>query len=288
MRLRTFEGFDLKLLIDTGANKNYLSPRLVNRTEQLPIPAFISNITGKHVINNYVNFNPFPGISKSSFIFHVFEFHKFFDGLIGYETLQQIGALIDAKNSILNISGFLFKLYKKYPEILSIEIPAQSNCTIEVPTTAENGDFFVEYDYEILPNLFICAGIYHAHQYKAFIQIENRSSASQYFTLDFPLKVELNNFQQVEINNNNVTTISNRYRKLIDQLRLDHLNFEERTKLLDVIAEHQLAFYVEGESLSNTTEVKHLIYTKDDLPIYQKSYRYPHCHRKLAIKFRKC
>lgn len=103
----------MKLLIDTGANKNYLSPRLVNRTEQLSFPALIRNITGKHVVNNYVNFNSFPEIIQSTFMFHVFDFHKFFDGLIGYETLQQVGALIDAQNSILNISGFLHFLPRK-------------------------------------------------------------------------------------------------------------------------------------------------------------------------------
>lgn len=93
LRLRTAQGFDVKLFIDTGANKNYLSPRLVNRAEQLPFPATITNIMGKHVIKSYVNFNPFPDIIQTTFIFHVFDFHKFFDGLIGYETLQQLGAL---------------------------------------------------------------------------------------------------------------------------------------------------------------------------------------------------
>lgn len=91
--MRTAQGFDAKLLIDTGANKNYLSSRLVNRAEQLPFPTTITNIMGKHVIKSYVNFNPFPDIIQTTFIFYVFDFHKFFDGLIGYETLQQLGAL---------------------------------------------------------------------------------------------------------------------------------------------------------------------------------------------------
>lgn len=284
MRLKTVQGFDLKLLIDTGANKNYLSPRLVNKSKKLKTPAIITNISGQHLIDSYVEFNPFPDEIDSKFVFHVFEFHKFFDGLIGYETLQQMGAIIDTGNNTLNIAGKSYKMYKKYPEAISEEIPHQTILNIEIPVTAENGDFLLENDHEILPNLTICAGLYHAKENKAFVAVENKSKQTQLFILDFPFEIELDNFKinefnKDEINFSDTTTESNRYRKLIDQLRLDHLNTEEKTKLLQIIDEHQSTFYIEGEFLSNTTAVKHSIYTKDDLPVYQKSYRYPHCHK---------
>lgn len=281
--MKTVQGFDLKLLIDTGANKNYLSPQLVKKATKLPFPSVVKNISGKHFIENFVEFNPFPNATKSKFVFHVFKFHDFFDGLIGYETLQELGAIIDTKNNTLNIAGISYKMYRKYPEIISKEIPSQTILNIEIPVSIDNGDFLIESDYKILPNLIICAGLYRAHENKAFITIENLSKSPQLFSLDFPFEVELNNFEQYEINDElnslDTITISNRYRKLVEQLRLNHLNSEEKTKLMKIIEEYQPTFYIEGESLSNTTEIKHTIYTKDDFPVYQKSYRYPHCHK---------
>lgn len=272
------------MLIDTGANKNYLSPRLVNKPTKLTNPTCVVSISGKHVIENYVKFNPFPNLTKKEFMFHLFDFHKFFHGLIGYEMLQQLDAKIDATSNTITILGKKIKMFKKYPTIFSKNIEGESVCNIELPVSSEKeGDFYIEDSIEILPNLTILPGLYHTKNHKAFMVVENRSNYEQVMNLDFPIQIELNNFDQCEtgndINFSDAITMSNRYRKLIDQLRLDHLNTEEKTKLLQIIDEYQSTFFVEGDTLSNTSEIKHLIYTKDEFPVYQKSYRYPHCHK---------
>lgn len=279
LRLPTQEGFDLKLLIDTGSNKNYLSPKRVRKASKLKKPTIVSNISGKHLINEYVNFNPFPSLTTKKFIFHVFDFHKYFDGLLGYETLQDLDAKIDSKLNTIQILNQTFKMYRKYPDIICKTIPKQSILNIEIPVTEKSGDFFLE-DFEVLPKLIICSGLYKASENKAFITIRNDSKNDQQFALQNPMQIELNNFEIIssdEINHHDFQP--ERYRKLIDQLRLDHLNTEEKKKLLEVINEYQDLFHVDNEPLSATNGTTHVIRTSDDLPVYQKSYRYPYCHR---------
>lgn len=154
---------------------------------------------------------------------------------------------------------------------------------IEIPVSEKEGDFLIEDIIEILPNLEISAGLYHAKDHKAFMMVENKASSEQIMSLDQPLEINLNNFEanwgDHEINNTETQIPHKRYRKLIDQLRLEHLNVEEKTKLLKVINENQSVFHVEGDILSHTNLVRHEIRTQDDLPVYQKSYRYPHCHK---------
>lgn len=86
IEIRTSKG-PLKFLVDTGANKNYISPEHVNDRKCKPTLLKVTNLRGKHEIRRYVNFNPIPKIHRDSPKFYVFQFHSFFDGLIGYETL---------------------------------------------------------------------------------------------------------------------------------------------------------------------------------------------------------
>jgi len=62
-------------------------------------------------------------------------------------------------------------------------------------------------------------------------------------------------------------------------LRTDHLNTEEKSKLLNLCRKFNDIFYREGQALTFSNKIKHHIKTKDDLPIYTKSYRYPEVHR---------
>lgn len=227
----------------------------------LSTPTVVSNISGTHTIDRYVDFNPFPDLTDKSFKFHVFDFHKFFHGLVGYETLQELQAKIETSDNSLTILGTKLQMHKKYPEPFSKEISGESIHNIEIPVSEKSGDFLLEEDFEISSNLFICAGLYRADEYKAIVQMQNNSADNQTFTLDYPLEVTLNNFEQRtvenELNNIELAHDKNRYKKLVDQLRLDHLNSEEKSKLLTVIHESQDIFHLDYEPLSTTNVVKH-------------------------------
>ena len=62
-------------------------------------------------------------------------------------------------------------------------------------------------------------------------------------------------------------------------LRTEHLNSEERDKITRLCQSFSDIFYLEGDKLTFTNQVKHEINTGDAKPIFTKSYRYPHAHK---------
>lgn len=67
--------------------------------------------------------------------------------------------------------------------------------------------------------------------------------------------------------------------RIIESLRLDHLNSEERDHVNELIKEFPDLFHLPGDKLPATTEIKHTIPTTDDLPITVRQYRYPQFHK---------
>lgn len=249
----------------------------------LPNPTAVSNISGKFIIDRYVEFNPFPDLTEKNFKFHVFEFHKFFHGLIGYETLQELKAKIDTSDNTITVLDTKIQMFKKYPQPFSKEVSGESIYNMEIPVSEKSGDFLLEENLEITSNIFIHAGLYKAQDHKATVKIQNNSTENQTLVLDYPFEVTLNNFEHIlmehDLNNTECTSKPDRYKKLVDQLRLGHLNDEEKAKLITVIKENQDIFHLDNEPLTTTNVVKHKISTHDEIPVYQKSYRYPHCHK---------
>lgn len=67
---------------------------------------------------------------------------------------------------------------------------------------------------------------------------------------------------------------------ILEQCRIKHLNQEETFSITKVIKEYSNIFFQEGTDLTFTHAIKHTIHTKNDIPIYRKSYRYPEVHKK--------
>lgn len=64
-----------------------------------------------------------------------------------------------------------------------------------------------------------------------------------------------------------------------NQIRIDHLNKEEKDIISKLVSQYSSIFYQEGSDLSFTNAIKHNIKTVNDIPIYTKNYRYPEVHR---------
>lgn len=281
VQISTSKGY-LKFLIDTGANKNYISPKHVNIEKcRFTDPVNIHNINGIHAVNQFVEFNPFMQIPKTMKIkFYIFDFHPFFDGLIGYEALQLLKTNILTSTNELQFPYGKVKMLRKYPCNTPIQLNANETKIINIPVNIEKGDFLVKSDTNISDSIFVHSGLYSADNYFAYLAVTNISKEPTSLDAVKPFEFELNNFET----QNPPKTSCPMNRGLFDQLRLEHLNSEERKQLLKTISEHQDVFLLEGEHLTFTNAIKHSIKTKDDLPIFSKSYRYPFCHREEVQK----
>ena len=93
---------EMKFLIDTGANKNYKSPEHVNiQNCKTETGIKVTNICGTQTTSKSASFDPFQKNKKLKF--YIFKFHKFFDGLIGYDSLRDLKAQIDIHKISLKI-----------------------------------------------------------------------------------------------------------------------------------------------------------------------------------------
>lgn len=83
--------------------------------------------------------------------------------------------------------------------------------------------------------------------------------------------------------NNTINTLSNKidknkFKKILDNIRIDHLNREEKHSLLEILKNYEHIFSLDGENLSATTVTEHKIRTINSEPIHTKTYRYPKIH----------
>jgi len=76
--------------------------------------------------------------------FLLFEFHTYFDGLLGINILNKIRSNIDLENKILRVKGKEIKLKFK-PNFSSDKytIPAQSKKIVYIPVDIEEGDIYI-------------------------------------------------------------------------------------------------------------------------------------------------
>ena len=266
----------LKFLIDTGSNKNFISPTVINNKVCKQIkPITVTRMNKKVSVNTIFEFNPFPLCpNPSTHKFYVLQFHDFFDGLIGYETLQTIKAKIDSETNTLQLPNFNIKMKKKILNPNKLTVNAMEIKFINIQTQYKEGETRIEKDIKINESLMIPSGLYKIQNYTIFAPIQNISNSE--ISIPTPnISIEINNFNLNTPEECHSKNIPN----LISQIRSQHLNSEEKKNLIKILTKHPKCFQNETEKLSFTNAVKHSIKTTDDIPVHSKSYRYPHCHK---------
>ncbi|CAG9128375.1 unnamed protein product [Plutella xylostella] len=71
----------------------------------------------------------------------------------------------------------------------------------------------------------------------------------------------------------------NRTEKVVNQIRTDHMNSEEKRNILNICKDFKDIFHIDGDTFSFSNTIKHAIDTGDSPPVYTKNYRYPQVHK---------
>lgn len=277
--IQTSKG-ELKFLIDTGANKNYISPAHV-KVENCQSEGIckVRNINGVHEIRKFISFD-LLGIKKK-LKFHVFSFHKFFDGLIGYESLRDLKAKLNIVENSLKIGRKEIKMKKWFPETHKINLTEHETQFIKIPTYA-NGTFLIEEE-KHFKNCKILPGLYKSENGVAIVEIQNETENRE-------IEIDMNEF---EINVNELENGSDYHelKKITPspdglkyKLRDEHLNEIEKEALLDTINNNKDVLYYDEDNLTFTHKIKHKIRTTDNIPIHTKSYKYPKAFDEIVKK----
>ena len=128
--------------------------------------------------------------------------------------------------------------------------------------------------------LLIPNAVVKVHGNKALLTIINTSSTVQNISIPElyikPLPRESHIYSLDHNQSNN--EISTRLSVLIQNLRLDHPNDEERREITIICAEFNDIFHLPTDLLSRTTAGTLDTHTTDKIPIHAKNYRYPQIH----------
>ncbi|KAI5756150.1 hypothetical protein M8J77_022526 [Diaphorina citri] len=218
----------------------------------------------------------------------MFDFHKFFDCLIGWDILQQLDLAVDPTDKCLKSKktkvNLAFKEFKS-KQLHNIQIKAQHEQVIQIAVqNISNGTAHIP-ELKLGNNITIREGITEVRDGIALCSVVNPTETDYNLTLQTPLFLEtLEKFsikeETKDTNLNNLSCDEPKKQFDFNMIRSDHLNNDETYRLKNLLESYSDIFHIEGNDLSVTSEIKHVIRTKDEIPVYTKTYRYPEVHRK--------
>lgn len=261
----------MKFLVDTGANKNYIAPKHVNLTNCRDEEGIkVTNITGVHEINKSTSID-LLGIGKKLKLY-IFNFHKVFDGLIGYESLRDLKAKMNIAENSLKIGRKEIKMKKMFPETHKINLTENTFQFIKIPTS-KNGTFVVAEDKKF-NDFTILSGVYNSTQGEAIVAIEKNTERETSEINVNELEIDETPYELERLPEQSLTQ---NYK-----IRQEHMNEEEKNALKEVIDKNKEILYTESDLLSFTHKIKHNIRTTDNIPIHTKSYKYPKVYEQVV------
>lgn len=276
-----------KILVDTGSTKSFIKPSLARKYYNKFIredPFEIRTAHGKSTEKHSIIIPAFDVLkSKKNLKLHLFDFHEYFDCLIGMDILQNLGFTIDLANNILKNSSTEIKLQLRdsTSEVYKIEIYPECEQVIEIHVrNIQNGDVIIP---EVkIGDCYIKEGAATVKNGKALCTFTNPTDKKLIIEAKPMILDEFNKkyiCKQAEANLNNFDTFNGPAQFNFDLIRTEHMNNEEKHHLKLLLESYSDLFHIEGNNLTFTNKIKHHIRTRDEEPAYTKSYRYPEIHR---------
>lgn len=280
--------FNLKILIDTGSTKSFVKPSIAQKFFKRCIkqdPFQISTAHGTSVENfsTNISLSKIFKVNAKPFKFYLFDFHKYFDCLLGMDNLIALGAIVDFQHNVIktpnadiplqfhnsNISANCVTIEPRCEQIVQVKIRNIKNGEVIIPYTKIADLEIPESLTTVIDNHALCV-------------VSNLSEMRQDFDISKPL--DGIDFRDYEIGPENVQNLNNinleKFKFDLSQIRTDHMNSEERKAILDLLREYSDIFHIKGNTLTFTNKIKHRIRTQDEIPVYTRTYRYPEVHRK--------
>lgn len=265
-------------MIDTGSMRSFISPTKAYeyfydyiRNENFQVVS--THATSRH--NEVIEIPLLPTfVSDDWHKFYVYEVDPRYDGLIGNDLLQQLGAIIDLKERILKTNSTCIPIINNNLNY-KITVQPRSEQRFKLPVDQYSGDAILDYQ-EFRNGLRMPSALVNCDSGYAFTVIQNTSDCPKQLTICQPFTVTP--YENTEYNINFTTTntpleIDKLLEENLDKLRLDHTNGEEREKIYALCREYKDIFYCDQIPLTFTNQVKHHIRTKNEDPIYIKPYR---------------
>lgn len=202
------------------------------------------------------------------------------------DILQFLKTKIDIENSNFITPNATLKLHfyqnsNKSP-LFQTRID-KMNQLITIPVNVKNGEVIIPETKIGKCKIAECLSL--ADNY--FAEVEIFSKTKNPINLKFfkPINVQKLNRNNFEVHHISSCEDEDIKQKLdFSKIRINHLNSEESDKIKKLCVEYSDVFYKENSTLTFTNQIKHRIKTRDEIPIYTKSYRYPYIHKEEVEK----
>ncbi len=202
------------------------------------------------------------------------------DGIIGRDFLIKYKCTIDYDTFLITC-----KFGNSFLEIPMIDsmhiIPPRSEIICRIHTEIEQES--VVCAEEITNGVFIANAIVGKIPYVRFINTTLQKSVIKNFKPKFE---PLENYHIVT--NSSVTKPyekSNRMNRLKNELKLENLTPEMKTKIEEICLDFEDIFYLKGDNLTTNNFYKQSINVVDNTPVFVKNYRLPHSHKEEIGKY---
>ena len=296
MRVDLSKTEKLRFLIDTGAEIS-----IVKSTSLRPGFDHQPNngINVKGIANTLlrtegtVTLKLFTPTHETTHTFHVMgdNFDCRYDGILGRDFWEDKRANISYCDSEIVMGDVTIRFDPKTKKVgnkpYKLTLKARTESIVRLPTTSKGHGLISKR--EVAPGVYLAESLTRETNGYCVTSIVN--TLEEDITIDSP-HVELE-----EIGNDHDATImtcttavaedSKRLSKLREELRVDHLNSEERVSLVKICEEYNDVFCLPGDQLTVTTAAEHAIPTPTIDPtrgINTKPYRIPEVHREEVQK----
>lgn len=227
---------NLKILIDTGADGNFILPKHCLNCTKYKTNTKITTALKDFMITEKIIVDYIPELNNSDPIeFLIFDFHHFLDAIIGSTTTKKLQSFFNyATDTITFNSGIIHKLLQKTNHKTELfKLKAYEQKYLELPVNIKNGDLFIP-NIQLNQHVNISDGIYTAHNYHASILAINNSDTQQELMISQPLPAELiKNYVTLTNLNDNKNDLLD-YNFAYSNVRCYHLNSEEKSKLINL------------------------------------------------------
>lgn len=293
------------MLIDTGCSLNILKPDIIEYYFPNAItskPTRIKTAGGTVVAQGIANIPLLWLIIKNSNNFgHLqnyvdyypecvaYNFHNYFDGVLGINFLRDLNLNIDFKNQKLISNNFSIPFqYRQENKMHTFNFMLNPHeIKIEkLPVNIQEGKIFI--NEQRWNNVTINNCVTTATNGQAYVEIENKSNSPQ--SLEISTGIPCKNIDHVEhelftieqVLDNNYIPDFKPIPNLDSLIRTNHLNSDEKSKLLKLCYQFKEIFHKSNEKLTVTDKVQHHIRTTDNIPTHPHIYKYPHVHKELV------
>ena len=208
-----------------------------------------------------------------------------YDAILGKDFLEERESVINYSSRQLVMNEVIVNFDPKPREIKTEPcrrtLRARTENIVSVPTTSKGLGLLPKN--ELLPGVYIAASLTRAVNGVCITSIINPTEADQTVLLPWVQPEELDDGESaLTLTLSAVASKGDRFSTLRDQLRLDHMNSEERASILTICEEYNDIFNLPGDKLTSTSTIEHTIPTSTIDPhraINVKPYRIPEVHK---------